>query len=228
MGILGGRETSRTRRPPGKKGVGSVRRGPTRIRRRPSPPTCRAWFPRLRLLPLLRPANHAPTSVATSQSTLPAVRRLGPTAPLLQLLYRARDPFRGPPNNSVVKCARSSWTLEGGTRGDFSGALLAYRSKKRFSLRPLPRPRLPSRSRFPFHRFTWLRVVSFRELVVWHNGILRAPSLFKCRYARQRIRRDVFAYPRYTRRLKSGLIDWSDPPRLTSARVRVPSKEVKG
>jgi len=154
MGILGGRETSRTRRPPGKKGVGSVRRGPTRIRRRPSPPTCRAWFPRLRLLPLLRPANHAPTSVATSQSTLPAVRRLGPTAPLLQLLYRARDPFRGPPNNSVVKCARSSWTLEGGTRGDFSGALLAYRSKKRFSLRPLPRPRLPSRSRFPFHRFT--------------------------------------------------------------------------
>lgn len=47
-GILGGRETSRTPRPPGKKGVGRARRSPTRIRHRPSPPTSRVWFPRLR------------------------------------------------------------------------------------------------------------------------------------------------------------------------------------
>lgn len=90
--ILGGRETSRTQRPPGKKGVGSARRGPTRIRHRPSPPTCSAWFPRLRSPPLPRPASFSPTSIVTSQGTLAAVRCLGPTAPLLQLLCRARDP----------------------------------------------------------------------------------------------------------------------------------------
>lgn len=159
-GILGGREMSRMPRPPGKKGVGSARRGPNRIRHRPSPPTCRAWFPRLRSpippatrqSPPLRWSPHGANRVPSPSCavSIPPLRFLGSRS-----LSRSRSPPQPP--SIIQPCemrAQLVVVLEGGTRGDFGGALLAYRSEKRLSLRPLPPLRLSSRSRFPFRRFT--------------------------------------------------------------------------
>lgn len=163
-GILGGRETSRIPRPPGKKGVGSARRSPTRIRHRPSPPTwCCAWFPRLHLSPFLVIRESSPTSVVFLAGHPHG--RLGPTAPLLRLASLSHS--RPPPQPPVIqpwKCARSSWSLEGDTRGDFGPSrriearrgsrfgpflLLAYPLALVFPLSPLyvTRSRIVSRAR---------------------------------------------------------------------------------
>jgi len=154
MGIwmVGKRPVSAT---PGKKGAGSTGRGFAGIRRRPSPPTSSIPLDFVPCALLLPPAARSPP-FSTRPARLPlgqpsrrcrrvASRRVvsvPPSASSLSVAL-AYPLLAVPPSlhprvaryNSAVECARSSPSLEGGTRADFGAALSAYRSRERGSPR---------------------------------------------------------------------------------------------
>lgn len=150
--------------PRAKKGSGPRGGVPPESVTAPSPPTSRAWFPRLRFSPFS--ATREPPLPSRPPRRVPSLPCTVSVPPLRSFLSVALAIPSATPDNSAVKCARSLCSLEGDTHGDFGPSRrIEARRGSRFGPFLLAHPH-PLASPFAAY-VTRSRIVSrARELVV--------------------------------------------------------------